>query len=54
MEQHLPNLVSPGYMTAVELVTCSVPEDPTSPIPAGGYVVGSLAFYERGFGVPSH
>jgi hypothetical protein len=42
------------YMTAAELATCHVTEDPMSPIPVGGYVVASLAFYEQGFGVPSH
>jgi hypothetical protein len=35
MQQHLQNLVSLGYMTAVELATCRVAEDPTSPVPAG-------------------
>jgi hypothetical protein len=41
-------------MTAMELATCRVPEDPTSPPLAGGYIVVCAAFYERGFGVPSH
>jgi hypothetical protein len=41
-------------MTVVELATCRVPEDPVSPIPAGGYVVACMALYERGFVVPSH
>jgi hypothetical protein len=31
-----------------------VPEDLTSPMPAGGYVMAYKAFYERGFGVQSH
>jgi hypothetical protein len=38
----------------MELVTCRVPEDPTSPAPAGGYVMPCMTFYKRGFGVPSH
>jgi hypothetical protein len=33
-------------MTAMELATYRVPEDPTSPAPAGEYVVASAAFYE--------
>jgi hypothetical protein len=41
-------------MTAVELATCHVPEDPTSPAPAGGYVVACALFFEQGFDVPSH
>jgi hypothetical protein len=35
-----------------ELVTYLVPEDPASPMPAGGYVMPYVAFYERGFGAP--
>jgi hypothetical protein len=53
-QEHLQNLISQGYMTVVELTTCRIPEDPTSPAPAGGYVVTCTVFYERGFGVPSH
>jgi hypothetical protein len=30
------------------------PEDPASPVPAGGYIMACTMFYERGFGVPSH
>jgi hypothetical protein len=41
-------------MMAVELATYDVPEDPTFPMLARGYVVACVAFYERGFGVPSH
>jgi hypothetical protein len=41
-------------MIAVEFATCLVPVDLVSPAPAGGYVVMCAAFYERGFGVPSH
>jgi hypothetical protein len=41
-------------MTAAELATCRVSKDPTSPVLAGGYIVACMAFYERGFGVPSH
>jgi hypothetical protein len=53
-QEHLQNLISQGYMIATELATCRVPEDPASPAPAGGYIVVSAAFYERGFGVPLH
>jgi hypothetical protein len=41
-------------MTAAELVTYRVPEDPASLILTGGYVVACTAFYERRFCVPSH
>jgi hypothetical protein len=53
-QEHLQNLVSQGYTMAVELATCRVPEDPASPVQAGAYVVACVAFYKRGFGVPSH
>jgi hypothetical protein len=43
---HLQDLVSQGFMTAAELATCHVPEDPTSPTPVEGYVVTFVAFYE--------
>jgi hypothetical protein len=54
MQEHLQNLVSQGYMMIVELATCRVPEDPASPVQAGGYVIACATFYKRGFGVPSH
>jgi hypothetical protein len=41
-------------MTAAELTTYRIPEDPISPASVEGYVVSFMAFYERGFGVPSH
>jgi hypothetical protein len=41
-------------MIAVELATYHVPEDPASPALVGGYVVECVAFYEQGFGAPSH
>jgi hypothetical protein len=53
MQEHLQNIVSQGYMTTMELATCCKPEDPTSPVQAGGYVMACTVFYERGFGVPS-
>jgi CxxC motif-containing protein (DUF1111 family) len=53
-QEHLQHLVSQGYMTATELMTYRVPEDPASPVLAGGYIVTCVAFYERGFSVPSH
>jgi hypothetical protein len=31
-----------------------VPEDPTSTVLVGGYIVPCTTFYEQGFGVPSH
>jgi hypothetical protein len=56
MQEHLQHLVSQEYMTMAELATCRVPEDPASPIQAGGggYVVACATFFERGFGVLSH
>jgi hypothetical protein len=41
-------------MTVMELTTCRVPEDLASLAPVEGYMVAFVAFYERGFGVPSH
>jgi hypothetical protein len=41
-------------MTAAELMTCHVPEDPASHVQERGYVVACAALYEQGFGVPSH
>jgi hypothetical protein len=38
----------------VEHMACRVPEDPTFPMPAEGYVVSFLAFYELGYTTPSH
>jgi hypothetical protein len=52
--EHLQNLVSQGYMSAVKLATCRVTADPASPILTVGYVVACSPFYERGFGVPSY
>jgi hypothetical protein len=54
MQEHLQNLMSQGYMTAVELATCCVSEHPASPTSVGGYVIACAVFYERGFGVPSY
>jgi hypothetical protein len=54
MQGHLQKLVKQGFMIVVELVTCCVPEDPVFSVPAEGYVVSFVAFYERGFGMPSH
>jgi hypothetical protein len=53
-QEHLQNLVSQGYITTAELVTCHMPNDPSSPVLAGGYAVSCATFYERGFGIPSH
>jgi hypothetical protein len=46
-QEHLQNLVSQGYMAAVELATHCVPEDSASPAPVRGYVVACMALYER-------
>jgi hypothetical protein len=37
--EHLQNLVSKGYMIAVEFATCLVPVDPISPTPTKGYAI---------------
>jgi hypothetical protein len=52
--EHLQILVSKGYMTAAEFATYLLPVNPVSPAPSKGYVVVCAAFYEWGFGVPSH
>jgi hypothetical protein len=46
IQEHLQNLMSQGYMMAVEIVTCRVPEVPASPINVGGYIVACTSFYE--------
>jgi hypothetical protein len=35
-------------MTAVELATCHMTEDPAPPVRVGGYVMACVAFYEQG------
>jgi hypothetical protein len=52
--EHPQNLVSQGYMTVAELATCHVSKDTASPPTAGGYIMACVAFYEWGFGMPSH
>jgi hypothetical protein len=54
MQEHLQNLVSQVYMTAMELATCHMPEDPASPASTGRYIMAYVVFYERRFGVPSN
>jgi hypothetical protein len=49
---HLQKLMKQGFMMAVELRVCCVPEDPAFPTPTEGYVVSFAAFYDRGFGMP--
>jgi hypothetical protein len=53
-QEHLQNLMNQWYMMASDLVTCHMPEDPASHVSMGGYVMACTAFYEQGFGVPSH
>jgi hypothetical protein len=45
-QEHLQDLMSQGFMMAMELVTCHVREDPASPVPSEGYVVACVMFYE--------
>jgi hypothetical protein len=35
-QEHMQDLVSQGYMMAVEVATCRVPEDPSSSMSLGG------------------
>jgi hypothetical protein len=51
---HLQNLMSHGFITTVELTTCNVLEDSASFVPAEGYMLAFMTYYQRGFGVPSH
>jgi hypothetical protein len=41
-------------MMVTELTTCYVPEDLVFPTLMEGYLVTFVAFYEQGFGTPSH
>jgi hypothetical protein len=34
-QEHAQNILGLGYMTVIELATCRVPEDLTSPTPTG-------------------
>jgi hypothetical protein len=52
--EYLRNLVSKGYMIAVEFAACLVPTGLVSPASAKGFIVACAAFYEWGFGFPSH
>jgi hypothetical protein len=44
--EYLQNLVSKGYMTAVEFATYLVTVGPISPALVKGFVVACAAFYE--------
>jgi hypothetical protein len=54
MPSHLQKLVKHGFMAAVELEACCVPEDPAFPAHEEGYMMSFVAFYEWGFGMPAH
>jgi hypothetical protein len=45
-QAHLQSLMSQWLITAVELTTYHMPEDPSSPGPIEGYVVAFVALYE--------
>jgi hypothetical protein len=53
-QEDLQNLMSQGYMTVAEFMTCRMHEEPASPVQAGGHTMVCTAFYERGFGVLAH
>jgi hypothetical protein len=53
-QERLQNLMSQGYITALEMATYHVPQNATSPVPVGEYVMACVVFYEWGFVVPSH
>jgi hypothetical protein len=48
----LEKLMKHGFLSAVELETCRLPEDPKLPTPVDGYMVSFATFYEWGFKVP--
>jgi hypothetical protein len=52
--EYLQNLVSKGYMTAADFATYLMPVGPISPALVKGFIVACAAFYEWGFGLPSH
>jgi hypothetical protein len=54
MPDHLQKLMKQGFMMATEHMACRVLEDPAFPTPSEGDVVSFMAFFERGFGTPSH
>jgi hypothetical protein len=43
---HLQSLTNQGFMMAMKLAACRVPEDPAFPVLAEGYVVTFVAFYD--------
>jgi hypothetical protein len=47
-QEHLQNLMSQGYMMAVELVTCRMPKDPTSLVLAWGIHCGMCGILQAG------
>jgi hypothetical protein len=53
-QEYLQELVSKGYMIVAEFVTCLVLVGTVSRAPTEGFVMVCAAFYERGFGLPSH
>jgi hypothetical protein len=54
MQGHLQILVNQGFMTVTEHAAYHMPVDPSFSMPVDGYVVIFVAFYEWGFGAPSH
>jgi hypothetical protein len=51
-QEHLQNLVSQWYMTAVDLATCRMPEDPASPVQVGD--TSWRAWYSMSGGLVCH
>jgi hypothetical protein len=51
---HVQKLMKHGLMSVVELKACQVPVDPAFPALVEGDVESFTAFYEWGFGMPSH
>jgi hypothetical protein len=54
MLSHLQKLMKHGFLSAAELETYWMPEDPTLPTSADGYMESFMAFYEWGFKAPPH
>jgi hypothetical protein len=54
MLSHQQKLMKHGFLSAAELETYRLSEDPALTTPADGYMVSFMAFYERGFRAPPH
>jgi hypothetical protein len=53
-QEYLQILMSKGYMTMAEFATSLVPAGSVFPASVEGFIVVCAAFFEQGFGLPSH